>query len=347
MTVQLLRELCEAIGVSGDEGEVRSLILKHIRDYVEDIQIDAMGNLLAVKRGTGQVRLRVMAAAHMDEVGLVVMGFDSDGSIRFHEVGGVDARILPGTRVRVGSDRIPGVVAWVPVHLNASEETTAVDRLRIDIGANGKDSAQNGIERGDLIAFDSTLVELGPTVRCKAFDDRAGCASLIRLIQGDPFPFDLHVAFTVQEEVGLRGAKVAAQRIQPDVAFVLETTACHDLPQDPDEPDQTTITRLGGGPAITVMDRSMISDPRLVRHLVRVADEQGIPHQFRSAQHAGGTDAGEIHRAGIGVPSVVVATPCRYLHGPHLIMNLSDWENQSRLVRAAMLALTPEVLQRL
>jgi putative aminopeptidase FrvX len=220
------------------------------------------------------------------------------------------------------------------------------DRLRIDIGAATKDAAQNGIERGDRIAFASAFTELGPTIRSKALDDRAGCASLIKLVRGDPFPFDLHVAFTVQEEVGLRGAKVAAQRIQPDVAFVLETTACHDLPQDPDEPDQTTITALGGGPAITVMDRSMISDPRLVRHLVDVAEREGIPHQFRSPQHAGGTDAGAIHKTGIGAPSAVVATPCRYLHGPHSIMSLSDWENQATLLRAAWMALTLSVLER-
>lgn len=141
------------------------------------------------------------------------------------------------------------------------------------------------------MAFDSRLVELGPTVRGKALDDRAGCASLIALIQGEPFPFDLHVAFTVQEEIGLRG-RVAAQAIGPDVAFVLETTACHDLPTDPDDPDQTTITRLGEGPAITVVDRSMISDPRLVRHLARSGEAAGILYQFRSAQHAGGRTPG-------------------------------------------------------
>lgn len=183
-------------------------------------------------------------------------------------------------------------------------------------------------------------------MRGKAFDDRAGCASLIALVQGDPFPFDLHVAFTVQEEVGLRGAGVAANAIRPDVAFVLETTACHDLPEDPDEPDQTTITQLGGGPAITVADRSMISDPRLVRHLVRVGEAEGIPHQFRSPQHAGGTDAGAIHRTRAGVPSVVVANPCRYIHGPYSILSLSDFENQSRLLRAAWMALTPSVMER-
>ena len=344
--IDLLRELSEAIGVSGDEGAVRDLIIQHIRAHVEDLLIDAMGNVLAVKRGTGRVPLRVMAAAHMDEVGMMVMGFDSDGALRFSAIGGLDDRILPGTRVLVGEDRIPGVILWVPPHLNTDNNTVSIDRLRIDIGATSKESAQKDIERGDLIAFDSPFTELGPTVRGKAFDDRAGCASLIRLVQGDPFPFDLHVAFTVQEEVGLRGAKVAAQRFQPDVAFVLESTACHDLPQDPDEPDQTTITRLGHGPAITVADARTISDPRLVRYLVRVAEREGIPHQFRSTQHAGGTDAGAIHQTGIGVPSVTVATPCRYLHGPNLIMSLADWENQSRLLRAAWMSLDETVLSR-
>jgi putative aminopeptidase FrvX len=343
----ILRELCEAVGVSGAEDAVRDLILNAIHAHVEDIRIDPMGSVLAVKRGTGDSDLRVMAAAHMDEVGMMVTGYDSDGTIRFSAVGGLDARILPGTRVLVGPDLVPGVVAWVPIHLNKSTSTVSIDRLRIDIGASSRDAAQGAARLGDRIAFASEYVELGPTARCKAFDDRAGCASLVKLVQGDPFPFDLHVAFTVQEEVGLRGARVAAQRIQPDIAFVLETTVCHDLPEaDPDEPDQTTITRLGGGPAITVADHSMISDTRLVRHLVRVAEDEGIPHQFRSPQHAGGTDAGIIHLTGAGVPSVVVANPCRYLHGPHSVMNLTDFENQSRLLRAAWMKLTPAVLER-
>ncbi len=337
--MDVLRELCEATGISGDEGEVRALILKHIR-------IDALGSVLAVKRGTGAAKLRVMAAAHMDEVGMMVMGFDSDGMIRFSAVGGLDARILPGTRVLVGPDKIPGVIGWPPLHLNKSQDTVPIDRLRIDIGLTSREAAEKALTPGDAIAFASSFEVLGPTVRGKAFDDRAGCASLICLVQGDPFPFDLHVAFTVQEEVGLRGARAAAGQIRPDAAFVLESTACHDLPQDPDEPDQTTITRLGGGPAITVADRSMVSDPRLVRYLVRAADAAGIPHQFRSPQHAGGTDAGAIHRAGTGVPSVVVANPCRYIHGPYAIMSIADWEHQAALLRAAWMTLTPSVLER-
>lgn len=344
--IEVLRELSEAVGVSGEEGEVRALILRHIRDHADDIQLDALGNVIALKRGTGASKLRVMAAAHMDEVGMMVMGFDSDGSIRFSAVGGLDARILPGVRVWVGPDKIPGVIAWPPIHLNKDQDTVPIDRLRIDIGAANRDAAQKAVSRGDRIAFASAFETLGPTVRGKAFDDRAGCASLIRLLQGERFPFDLYAVFTVQEEVGLRGARAAAGRIQPDVAFVLETTACHDLPQDPDEPDQTTITRLGGGPAITVADRSMVSDPRLVRHLVRAGEAAGIPHQFRSPQHAGGTDAGAIHRTGVGVPSVVVANPCRYLHGPYAIMSVADWENQAALLRAAWETLDEGVLRR-
>ncbi len=342
--IDLLRELSEAVGISGDEGAVRDLIVQHIRAYVDEITIDPMGNLLVVRRGTGRVKLRVMAAAHMDEVGMIVTGYESDGTIRFSAVGGLDERILPGTRVHIGAEKVPGVIMWPPIHINTGNDTVPIDRLRIDIGAANKEAAQKHVERGDAITFNSPFVELGPTVRGKAFDDRAGCASLIKLIQGDPFPFDLYAAFTVQEEVGLRGARVAAQRWQPDMAFVLETTACHDLPQDPDEPDQTTITSLGGGPAITVADASTISNPRLVQYLVRTAEREGIPCQFRSPQHAGGTDAGSIHKTGIGVPSVTIATPCRYLHGPNLIMSLSDWENQSNLVRAAWLALDEHVI---
>jgi len=344
--IDVLRELSEAVGVSGEEGEVRALILKHIREHVDDVQLDALGSVIALKRGTGAARLRVMAAAHMDEVGMMVMGFDSDGMIRFSAVGGLDARILPGTRVLVGPDKMPGVIAWPPIHLNKDQDAVPIDRLRIDIGVANRDAAQKAVSRGDRIAFASSFEELGPTVRGKAFDDRAGCASLIRLVQGERFPFDLYAVFTVQEEVGLRGARAAAGRVQPDVAFVLETTACHDLPQDPDEPDQTTITRLGGGPAITVADRSMVSDPRLVRHLVRIGEQAGIPHQFRSPQHAGGTDGGAIHKTGAGVPSVVVATPCRYIHGPYAIMNVTDWENQVALLRAAWEALDEGVLRR-
>ncbi|GAB4412334.1 MAG: M42 family metallopeptidase [Anaerolineae bacterium] len=344
--IEVLHELSEAVGVSGEEGEVRALILRHIREHADDIQLDALGNVIALKRGTGASRLRVMAAAHMDEVGMMVMGFDSDGSIRFDAVGGLDARILPGVRVWVGPDKIPGVIAWTPIHLNKDQGTVPIDRLRIDIGAANRDAAQKAVSRGDRIAFASPFEHLGPTVRGKAFDDRAGCASLIRLLQGERFPFELYAVFTVQEEVGLRGARAAAGRILPDVAFVLETTACHDLPQDPDEPDQTTITRLGNGPAITVADRSMVSDPRLVRHLVRAGEAAGIPHQFRSPQHAGGTDAGAIHRTGVGVPSVVVANPCRYIHGPYAIMSVTDWENQAALLRAAWEMLDEGALRR-
>src|SRR5690606_32209986 len=184
----ILRELSEAIGVSSAEDAVRDLIYEHIRDYVEDARIDALGNLIAARRGTGAVALRVMADARMDDAGLIAIGYDSDGSLRFRAVGGLDARILPGTRVLVGPDRIPGVIMWTPIHLNRSKDTVSIERLRIDIGASSRDSAQSAVERGELVAFDSRFVELGPTVRGKALDDRAGCASLIALVQGERFP---------------------------------------------------------------------------------------------------------------------------------------------------------------
>jgi putative aminopeptidase FrvX len=345
----ILKELSEAFGVSGAEGEVRQIILKAIEGHADEIKIDALGNVLAHRRGTGERVFRVMVAAHMDEVGFMAVGYDDDGLIRFRTVGGLDPRVLPGSRVRVavGPEKIPGVIGVVPIHLAYSEEgygkTIKVEALRVDIGVASKDDAKGKVKPGDYMTFDTSYVELGPTVRGKAFDDRAGCAILIELFAGDRFPFDLHAAFTVQEEVGLRGAQVAAHAIAPDVAFVLEGTVCNDLPQEPDE-DRTPVTRLGHGPAISVMDRSVIVDRRLVDHLTATAKKHGVPFQFKAPAY-GGTDAGAIHLSRAGVPSAVVAVPCRYIHSPASIMKLQDFEDTLRLMRHALLELEPSILQ--
>ncbi|MBN2470342.1 MAG: M42 family peptidase, partial [Anaerolineae bacterium] len=200
----LLKELSEAIGVSGAEDDVRAIILKAIKGHVEDIQIDPMGSVLAVKRGSAPSAddPRVMIAAHMDEVGFMVMGVDGDGSVRVAPVGGFDARILPGLRVVIGKDRIPAVFDWKPIHMGAVKNTVSIDNLRLDIGATAKDQVNGKVNVGDRAAFQTAYREQGRIAIGKAFDDRVGCAILIDLIQGEPFPFDVHVAFTVQEEVG-------------------------------------------------------------------------------------------------------------------------------------------------
>ncbi|HVU15154.1 MAG TPA: hypothetical protein VHD90_27965, partial [Phototrophicaceae bacterium] len=232
----LLKELSEAVGVSGSEDAVRKIILPAIQDHVTDIKINALGGITALKKGTGASPLRVMIAAHMDEIGFMVRGFDGDGLIRFSPIGGIDERILPGLRVKIGS--VSGVIIWTPIHLNRDQNVVKLNNLRIDIGASSKDEAAGKVKPGDRVSFDTVYVEVGEKMlRGKAFDDRVGCSLLIDVLQGGPYPVDILAAFTVEEEIGLRGAKVAAQALNPDIAIILEGTTANDLPNPLAEPD--------------------------------------------------------------------------------------------------------------
>ena len=343
----ILEALSNAIGVSGDEGAVRVVIKEAIAEHVDELWVDNLGNLLAVKRGTGEVPLRVMLDAHMDEVGVMITAIESDGTLRFKPVGGIDPRIMLGKKVWVGSDKLPGVIGGKPVHLLRGKEATSVvqmDQMRIDIGAHDKDVATAKVKPGDRATFATQFVDLGPTMLGKAFDDRAGCAVLVELLQANPYPVDVLAAFTVQEEVGLRGARVAGYRLEPDIAFALEGTICDDLPKEEDE-DLSPVTEVGKGPALTVMDRLTIADPRLVSFLTRTADQHQIPYQFRRT-NSGGTDAGAIHISRSGVPSAGVSLPCRYIHAPAALCSKDDFQNTVRLMQAALRELTPDVLAR-
>lgn len=341
----ILRELSEAIGVSGDEGDVRAVVLGAIQEHVDKVEIDALGNVLAFKRGTGRQRLRTMLAAHMDEIGLMIMGHDSDGFLHVATVGGIDARLLPGTRFVVGPERIPGVIGVKPVHLlrgSEGENALKIEALFLDIGAKSKDEARKLAPAGSYAVFSTQYRELGPTVTGKAFDDRVGCAVLIELVRGERFRFDFHAAFTVQEEVGLRGARVAAYSIHPDCAITLEGTSADDLPKDK---DVSPTAELGKGPAITIMDRSFIADRRLVRLLTSTAEDLAIPYQIKQPG-IGGTDSGAIHQAREGVPSATVAVPCRYIHSPVGLLSLDDFSNTLQLMRESLSRITRRTLRR-
>ena len=344
----LLKELSEARGISSKEDGIRKIILKAIKDYVDDVHVDSMGNIIALQRGNGSVNLRVLLAAHMDEVGFMVTGFDGNGTIKVRNVGGIDGRLLPAMRVEIGEKKIPGVFTWRPIHMSGHErDVKKVDDMRIDIGVDSKDAAKGKVKLGDMVTFVAETVTMhGPMVRGKAFDDRAGCVQIIELLKGGPYPVDVIAAFTVQEEVGVRGASVLVAATKPDAAIVLETTASHELPQDEDEPDQTSVTQMGHGPALYVMDRRTIYHPTFRKHFEDTADKYGIPYQYRSPQFAGGTDAGVIHISGAGVPTVAMSTPCRYLHSPHIIMNLDDFAHGIDLVRHVLNDLTPDKLER-
>jgi putative aminopeptidase FrvX len=345
----ILKELSEAVGVSGQEDAVRKVILNAIDGHAERIRIDALGSVTAVKPGTdGANRPRIMLAAHMDEIGFMVKSVDGDGLIRFASIGGVDARILPGLRVKVGDKKLPGVIVWPPIHRNQDQNTVKLENLRIDIGASNKEGVNGQVKAGERIAFDSEYVEMSAKMRRgKAFDDRVGCSLLVDVLQGRPYPVDVLAAFTVQEEIGLRGAKVAAQILQPDLAIALEGTTAHDLPNPAagldDREARNPSTRLGAGPALTVMDSSMITDPRLLKWLRGTAESGGISYQLKSLP-GGGTDAGAIHTANSGIPSAVVSVPCRYIHSPSALMNIDDYDNTLALLKAALHSLTADVL---
>jgi putative aminopeptidase FrvX len=336
----LLKKLSEAHGVSGREEDVRSIILEEIRDRVDAARVDAMGNLIARKKGSGESPLRVLLAAHMDEVGLMITQVEDSGLLRFAKVGGLDDRVLPARSVIIGDRRVPGVIGVKPVHLlekNERDQVTGWKQLAIDIGASSRGEAEKLVQKGDRAVFATEYRELAGaasawrTVQGKAFDDRVGCAILSELLR-ERFPFELSAAFTVQEEVGLRGARVAAFAENPDAAVVLECTAANEVPT---KRDVSPSTRVGAGPAITIRDNSFIADPRLVELFRATARDLGIPHQFKQP-NIGGTDAGAIHRARAGVPSITVAVPARYIHSPAAIMDLHDFDAAVTLTREAL-----------
>jgi len=345
--IKLLEKLCRASGVSGDEAEVRRIVIEEIRPFVDDVRVDALGNVLATKNASttksgknpGRRRVRVMLDAHMDEVGLMIVADDGDGVFRFELVGGIDVRQLPGKPVVVGREHTPGVIGARPIHLTTSEERgrkIALDALRIDLGPGGKAKV------GDRATFAPSFRRAGPSVLSKALDNRLGVATLIELLKRARTNVDLCAAFTVQEEIGGRGAKVAAQGFDPQLAMAIDSTPANDLPAWDGSENTTYNTRLGLGPAIYTMDRGTLSDPRLIRFLVDTAEAEGIPYQYRQPG-GGGTDAGAIHLALAGIPVVSVSIPHRYTHSAISISRLDDWKNTLALVDAALQRLTPDL----
>jgi len=340
--IKLLERLCNACAVSGDEGAVREVVLEQVRPHADEILVDALGNVLVTKRGSADNRLSVMLAAHMDEVGFMLVSDEDNGFFRFESVGGLDERQLPGKPVLVGRERIPGVIGAKAVHLTTSDErkkNITLEQLRIDVGSGNK----NKVKLGDRATFGTIFSRSGPSLLAKALDDRLGVATLIELVKNAPVNIDVLAAFTVQEEVGLRGARTAAYALNPDIAIVLDCTPANDLPAWDGSENTRYNTRLGKGGAIYTADSATLSDPRLVNFLIETAETSGIRYQMRQPG-GGGTDAGSIHKQRTGIPSVSVSVPARYIHTAASIARLSDWKDTLSLIHTALSRLTPEIL---
>ena len=320
----LLKTLCETHGVSGDEGRVRDILLEAVRPYADRITVDVIGNLIAYKKGESADKT-IMLCAHMDEVGLIVSAITESGYLKFQTVGGVDARVLVGKRVVVGQNNITGIISLKAIHLQTKDERTAAvkeKQLYIDIGAKDRADAERVVSLGDYAAFDTAFGEFGDGCwKAKAFDDRCGCAVLARLIQ-EKCAYDTYFCFTVQEEVGCRGAQIAANRVRPDMALVLEATTCSDVSG---APKHLEVTTLGGGAAFSTLDRGSYSDVELTKKLYGMAQAEGVMVQYKRTT-MGGNDARTVQTAAGGCKTCVVSLPCRYLHSPVSIVSAADYE---------------------
>lgn len=340
--LDLLEKLTNTVAVSGDEGAIRKIVRAEVEAIADEIKVDALGNLLVTKLGKGKNRLRVLLAAHMDEVGFMLVNEESSGIFQFETLGGLDARQLAGKPVLVGRDNIPGVIGAAPIHLVSAGErssTIPLSALRIDVGL-GKPN----VKVGDRAAFATKFLRMGESIRAKALDNRLGVAILIELLKNAPANVDLLAAFSVQEELGLRGAKVAAHALDPDLALAIDSTPAYDLPMHDGSENIRYNTKLGAGPAIYTMDGRTLSDPRIIRWLSETGDAQKIPYQYRQPG-GGGTDAGAIHLALAGIPTGSVSVPGRYAHTAMGLSRISDWENTLNLLHAALSNLSPKILE--
>jgi putative aminopeptidase FrvX len=339
--LKLLEKLCNASAVSGDEGEVRRIIMADLKEFAGDTRVDALGNVLVTRSGSGKKRLKVMISAHMDEVGFMLVASEGEGLFRFETVGSIDIRTLPGKAVLVGRDHLPGVIGAPPIHMTTAEERKQkipLDAMRIDMGPGASPA-----KPGERAAFATRFQRNGPLIISKALDNRLGVAILLELIKKAPPNIDLLAAFTVQEETGLRGAKVAAYTFNPDLAFIVDATPANDLPDWEQDENIFYNSKLGLGPAIYVADIGTIYDPRLFRYMQETAQINKIPFQIRQPG-SGRTDAGSIHLSRAGFPCISVSTPHRHSHTAASIARLEDWRNTLALLQAALNNIRPELL---
>jgi endoglucanase len=320
--IELIRTLTETYGPAGNETRIRQVLRDMVKGKVDELKVDALGNLIALRKGKGG--RKVMLAAHMDEIGIVVNYVDEKGFLRFSALGGVFPHTLLGNRVEFEN----GVVGVIGVEkLESPDKVPTFDKLYIDVGAESREDCP--VKVGDIGVFSRPLIAQGQRLIAKAFDDRIGCAVLVKLLEeiGD-CEHDLYIVFTVQEELGLRGAVTSAYGIAPDVGIAVDVTRTGDTPEAP-----KMAVALGKGPAVKVKDARMISHPGVRQALIRAAEQNGIPYQLEVLE-GGTTDAAAIQLTREGIPTGVISIPCRYIHTPSEMVDLRDVENAVRLLLA-------------
>ena len=317
-----LRQLCQLNATSGREEQVRAYVLSKLEGKAE-VTVDPLGNVLAFVRGKDRAKKTVMLSAHMDEVGFIITYITDEGYLKFSPVGGIDDKVIVGRAVTVGEESIPGVIGIKAIHLTEKADhgkVPGVSSLYIDIGAADKAEAETKVCVGDAAYFISDFKEFGKhKVKSKALDDRFGCALLLDMIE-QGVSHDAWFCFLTQEEIGLRGAVVAANRVNPDYAIVLEATTAADVAG---VADSDCVCKQGDGAVVSFMDRRTVYDRTLFKHAFSVAAERSIRCQTKTAV-AGGNDAGSIHQANGGVRTIAVSLPCRYIHSATSVGDVRD-----------------------
>ncbi len=337
INVELLKKICETPGAPGFEQRIRELVVREVRPLVDEISIDNMGNVIAVKKG--KARKRAMVAAHMDEISFVVTHVDDDGFLRFHTLGGFDPKTLTSQRVIVhGREDVIGVMGCKPIHLMKPEERSKqipISEYFIDLGMT-KEAVNEIVSVGDPVTRERGLIEMGDCVNSKSLDNRVSVFILLetlRALKDETVPYDIYGVFTVQEEVGLRGAISAAHLIDPDFGFGLDVTIAFDVPG---AQGHEVVTRLGHGAAIKIMDGSVISDYRMVAYMKKVADDHKIKWQPEILP-AGGTDTAGIQRYGKkGAISGAISIPLRNMHQTIEMAHKEDIKNCIDLLKASL-----------
>jgi len=326
-----LEQLSTIPGVSGWEDNVRTAILTEIEGKCE-YKIDALGNIIAFKKGRARAKNTVLFSAHMDEVGFIITTIDDSGLLRFATVGGIDSRCVVGKAVEIGENNLHGVIGTKPIHLQkASEQDKApeIQELYIDIGAKSKDDAAKHIKLGDRAVFKAEFTKFGEDMLLgRAFDDRAGCALLLEMIDTE-LAYDCVFSFTVQEETGCTGAITAAWHAEPDISVAIETTTASDIAGTPKD---KTVCKLGEGPVISFMDRGTVYDHKLYSFAMELAERHSIAHQTKHGVF-GGNEARSLQAAKAGSRTLAISLPCRYLHTASNMLAEKDLQSTFELLK--------------